>query len=1055
MKTRRILIGLLLVFANACLVWSQGLQTAIIGTVHDESGAVVPEVAVTVANVATNVSRTVQTDSAGNYAVPSLVIGDYIVKAEKAGFKTLVTKGVVVQADKTVRVDFALSVGTVSESVEVRADATAILLRTEDATTGLVVSQLQVDYLPLKGRDFVSLAQMAPGANFASSGNQNDLNRTQALNLSVNGQRQFDNNYRLDGVSIITGFVNGSTFIPSLEVLKEISVQTGQYSAASGMYSGAQVDMVVKSGGNRLHGSVYESLRNNEFNARQFFDSTAPPAFRFNQFGVTVGGPITIPKLYHGKDRTFFFFGYEGSRTRRLATGQGSAATAKMRDGDFSELLPKTIVNPFTKQAFLGNIIPSNLIAPQAQKLMKYIPLPNRPGTGINFINTGSQVRDENQYFGRVDHKLSDKDTIFFRTAFRAANFREVTINPNFQSLGVPANQNHVLTETHIFSPRIYNEAKVSYLRESIPTRTGREGADIDPVRDFGINGLNFSDPLVRGIPNANITGYLGTGENFANPRLLQSAPAFQDTLMMQASKHTLHFGVETSRRRQDNFSTNSTNQGAFDFTGQLTGNAFADFVLGLPADTRFRPVQTQSSIHQRLWSAFVQDDWKIAPRFTLNFGLRFERAGPYSDVFGHIREFDWTRLALFPTPGTVAPLNAGSNNYGPRIGFAYRLGNRTVVRGGYGIYFTQPTTANVSQGASNPPAGLDTTYFTNLAAPNLTLANGFQNESQGSTATIFDLQTIPWDYGPGYMQMWSLNVQRELPGNWVAEVGYVGSHTLHLDNAHTENTPPPGPGAVQARRPIQSWGQIRVFGTDGVAYYEGLQTRLQSSNWHGLNLLNTYSWSHCIDTKSSAATSQTGQENQEPQNQFDRFKGERGNCYIDYRHQFKIATVYALPFGANTRGVAAVILKGWQISGNLLLQSGPHATITVSGNPANTGRGAIRPNRISDGNLPSSERTPNLWFDRAAFVQAPAFTFGNAGRGIIEGPATKLVDLSLLKSLKPFESQSLELRGDFFNAFNTPQFNVPGLIVGTSNFGIVTGTGPAREIQLGLRYIF
>ncbi len=1055
MKTRSILYRLILVLTSAGLVWSQGIQNAIVGTVRDTSGAVVPAVAITVTNVATNVRRTVQTDATGNYGVPSLVVGDYLVTAEKAGFKTLVTKDVIIQADKTARVDFALPLGTINESVEVKAEASAMLLRTEDPTTGLVVSQTQTDYLPLNGRNFVSLAQMAPGANSASSGNQNSLGRTQPFNLSVNGQRQYDNNYRLDGVSMIGAFVNGSTYIPSLEALKEVSVQTGQYSTASGMYSGAQVNMIVKSGGNQLHGSAFEFLRNNEFNARQSFDQKAPPAYRFNQFGATIGGPIRIPKIYNGKDRTFFFFAYEAIRSRRLATGQGSAATAKMRSGDFSELLPKTIVNPLTKEPFSGNLIPAGMIASQAQKLMQYIPLPNLPGAGINFINTGSQARDENQYFGRVDHKLSEKDTIFFRTAIRTADFREVTINPNFQSLGSPQNQNHVLTETHVFSPKIYNEARVSYVRESVPTKTGREGTDIDPVRDFGINGLNFSDPLVRGIPNANITGYLGTGENFANPRLLYVAPSFQDSLMIQANKHSVHMGVEYLRRRQDFFSIAATNQGSFDFTGQLSGNAFADFALGLPFSTRLRQQLNTSSIYQHLWSAFVQDDWHATPKLTLNLGLRYERAGSYSDDHGHARVFDWNQLALVPSPGTIAPLTDPSNDLAPRFGFAYRVSNHTVVRGGYGIFITQPTTANVNLMAGNPPAGLDQSYFTNIAAPNLTLANGFQNQSQGAAPSVYDIFTLPRDYGPGYMQMWSLNIQQDLPGKWVAEVGYVGSHTLHLDAEHTANNPQPGPGPVQPRRPIQSWGQIRVFGSDAVSYYEGLQTRLQSASWHGITLLNTYTWSHCIDTKSSASTSQTGQDNPEPQDSYNYIAGDRGSCYIDYRHQFKINTVYMLPYGASLRGAAAVFLKGWQVSGNLTLQSGPHATIYVSGNPANTGRGSIRPNRVSDGNLPSGDRTPSRWFDTTAFVAPPPYTFGNSARGIIAGPGTKLVDLSLLKRFRPFEGHSLELRADFFNAFNTPQFNVPGLIVGAADFGKVISTGPAREIQLGLRYSF
>ena len=275
----------------------------------------------------------------------------------------------------------------------------------------------------------------------------------------------FDNNYRLDGVSMISGYVNGSTFVPSLEALQEVSVQTGQYSASMGLYSGAQVDMVVKSGTNQLHGSAYDFLRNNNLNARQFFDVSAPPPYQFNQFGATIGGPIVLPKIYNGRNRTFFFFAFEGDRTRRQSTGQGTAASAAMRGGNFSELLPaKVIRDPYTKQPFPGNIIPPDRLAPQAQKLLAYVPLPNLPGRVLNFINTGSNKNDENQYFGRLDHHFSPKDTIFFRTALRDTTFRNVTINPNFGSLGYPTNQNHALTETHIFSPRLVNEARVSYV---------------------------------------------------------------------------------------------------------------------------------------------------------------------------------------------------------------------------------------------------------------------------------------------------------------------------------------------------------------------------------------------------------------------------------------------------------------------------------------------------------------------------------------------------------------------------------------------------------------
>lgn len=1039
-------------------LWGQGLQNAITGEVRDASGAIVANATVTVTNIATNVSTSVRTDEAGRYTVPGLVVGEYVVKAEAPGMQATVHRGVVVQANRTVRVDAVLTVGQVSESVEVRASASDIIMRTEDAATGLVVSQQQVENLPLKGRDFVSLAQIAPGANEAQPGNQNGLGRTQALNLSVNGQRMFDNNYRLDGVSMIAAFVNGSTFVPSLEAMQEISIQTGQYSAALGTFSGAQVDMVVKSGTNQLHGSLYDFVRNDKFNARQFFDQVKPPPFRFNQFGATFGGPLVIPKLYNGRNKTFFFFAYEGDRTRQQSTGQGTAASAAMRSGDFSELLPKTVIrDPFTKQPFTGNIIPANRIAPQAQKLMAFIPLPNRPGQSLNYINTGSAVNDENQYFGRLDEKLSDRDSLFFRVALRDANFRNVTINPNFGSLGYPTNQDFVLTETRIISTRIVNEARLSYVRESVPTQTGREGSNIDPLRDFGISGLNFTDPLVRGIPSAGISGYLGTGENFANPRLLFSNPGFQDGLSIQLNKHAIRLGGDFNRWRQDSYGVNATNQGQFSFTGLLSGNAFADFLLGLPNSTTKTDYLGEISLHQKHGAAYVQDDWHVRSDLTLNLGLRYEYAGSYTDLLGNARNFDWKTLSLFPDPGKTAPLNNPHNDFAPRIGFAYNFKNTgTVVRGGYGIFFTQPTTANVTLLYRNPPRNLSNTYNTNLNSPNLTLADGFLSTQLATGAPApASLVTIPLDYGPGYAQTWTFNIQQKLHGNWVAEVGYTGSHTLHLDSAHTENTPPPGPGAVQARRPLQQWGDIRVFGTDGVAYYQGLETRIQNAGWHGLNLLGSYTYSKCIDTKSSAATSAVGVDDAEPQNQNDRIRGERGRCIIDFTHQFKIHSVYDLPFGRNMQSFAGALIRNWQVSAALILHSGPPFTIIETGNPANTSRGTIRPNRVADGNLPSDQRTVQQWFDTSAFVMTPLYTFGSSGRGIIEGPGTKLLDVSLVRRFIVRERHSFEIRADAFNTTNTPQFGIPGRTLGNADFGRISSTYPARNLQFALRYAF
>jgi hypothetical protein len=1052
-KIAIVLLVSLLLSSLGQLAWSQALQNAITGQVQDQRGAVVAGAKVTTTNTATNVSRVTVSDSQGNYTVTSLVVGSYTVRAESPSFKAEVETGIVVQANKATRVDFSLSVGNVSQSVEVKATGAAPIIRTEDAALGAVLDETQVSKLPVVQRDFVSLAQMVPGANGSLDGNQNDLGRTQALNLSVNGQRQFDNNYRLDGVSFIDAFVNGSSFVPALDVISEVSVLSGQYSAAYGEYSGAQINMVTKSGTNKIHGSAFEYFQNDVLNARSFFDVKKPP-LRYNQFGVTIGGPIVLPKLYNGHNRTFFFFGYQGDRLRTRTTFESTVATAQMRAGDFSQLLPTTvIVNPFTGVPFPNNVIPSGMVAPQATKLLKYVPLPNLPGTGVNFVNTGSNANNDNQYYARLDHNISQSDTLFVRTAYRGDNFRNVTVNPNFGSLGTPSNQNYVISESHVFSARFLNQAEVSYVRQSIPTRTGREGTNIDPLRDFGIAGLNFSNPLLVGIPTAAITGYLGTGENFANPRLLYSAPAVNDNATLQLTNHILTFGAEFYRRRQDFISVNARNQGTFDFTGQLSGNSFADFTLGLPFETEYQPEIGQSGIHQRHFSTYLQDDWRIARRLTLNLGLRYEYSGPYSDVTGHARNLDWATLSLFPAPGVTAPLNDPANRLAPRFGLAYRASEKTVVRTGFGIFTTTPTTANVNLLYTNPPVNASQFLFTNLAAPNLTLANLQTGTSSTAPPALL---TIPKDYGPGYSEQWSLNVQRQLPGAWVAEIGYVGSHTLHLDNALSLNEPPtPGPGTVQSRRPIQQYADIRVLGDYAVSYYQGLDARVQTANWHGLNLLTSYTWSHCIDTGSDAATSVVGTDPQEPQNEYDRLRGQRGRCVIDFRKQYHLNAVYPIRVGAGLTGVPGVIVKGWSASVNGLVQSGDADTVTVSGNPANTGRGTIRPNRICDGNLPGSQQTYIRFFDTSCFVSAGNFAFGDSGRGVITGPATHIWNFSAIKEAKITESQSVQFRADFFNSFNNPHFGDPGLVVGTTTFGRSTTAGPGRQIQLGLRYDF
>ncbi len=1038
----------------ACLVLTgavvaasaQGLQTTVLGVVRDSTGGVVPGATVVVTNRSTGVSRTVITDATGTYTVTALIAGAYDVSAELSGFKTSVRQNVPVQNDTSVRVDFELAVGDVGETIQVAAPLDTRILRTEDASLGSVLSEAQVQGLPVKNRNFMALAQLVPGATQSLEGNQNTLGRSQPLNLSVHGQRHFDNNVRLDGVSIINGFANGSTFIPSLESLKEVSVQTGQYGAAYGMYSGAQVDMVVKSGQNTPHGSGFVYNRDDRWNARRYFDATAPPPFDFYQFGATIGAPIV-------RNRTFFFFGYEGTRSNRETTGQATTAPDAFRRGDFSSL-STPIRDPYTGQPFPGNIIPTNRLASQAQKLLQYVPLPTRSGLANNYVATSSTDETENQYFGRLDHQWNDKTSLFARVAVRKANIDTIQLNPNFASFGQPENENYVLAMTRAMTNRWFLDARASFYRESTPNQTGREGADIDPLRDFGISGLTTEDPLLRGIPTASISGYMGTGETFANPKLLYESPAFNVNSVVELPNHSVRFGLEAFKRRTDFYSVNAANQGSFTFNGLLTGNAFADFMLGLPDQTSRIPNLARAELRQPHFYAFVQDDWRATPNLTVNFGVRYQYAGSTEDKLGIARNLNRDTGEFFPEPGQSGPLHDDHHDFAPRVSATYRWKENTVVRAGYGIYYTQPTVANIALMFRNPPYNRQDVFNTLRSNPNLTLANGFPAGGAAGQSATPTITTIPWDYGPGYAQTWSANLQQRLAAGWVAEVGYVGSQTVGLDNAWTDNTPPPGPGPVQPRRPDPTFGDIRVFDTDGEAEYNGLHLRLQNLDFYGVNVLSSYSYSRCYDTRSSPATSTVGTEDQEPQNQYDRFDGEWSRCAIDFRHVVKFNAVYRLPFGDGLTGIARMLAADWQVGMGFNMNTGGPFNVIVSGNPANTSRGTIRPNLTGDPELPSDERTVERWFNTAAFSALAPFTFGSSPRNSVEAPGRKIVDLNIQKKVTA-RGKGLEFRLDLFNAFNTPQFNTPGRTFGTPAFGIISSTGPAREIQLGLRFTF
>lgn len=1056
--------------------WAVETTGIVEGVVEDATGAVVPDARVSLTNEATGEIRDVVTNELGRFTFPNVPVGTYTLSVEKEGFKRFLQVGIPVRVTEYLNLRVVLEVGEVATEVEVTAAVTKI--ETKSSTLGKVIENKAVVDLPLNGRNFLQLTTLVPGSvpaiGYSLPGNPTTPGGI-TLSPQVNGMRSESNYYLLDGADNNEPFLGSAAAVPSVESLQEFKMQSNLYSAEFGSGGGSIVNVVTKSGSNEFHGAVYEFLRNDALDARNFFAPEVSPLKR-NQFGFSLGGPVV-------KTRTFFFVNYEGFRERAGQTRTASVPSVLERSGDFSQSAVRPI-DPFTGLPFPGDTIPPARIHPISQNLLQFYPLPNA-GTGLH-TSTPMSPNDNDQVLVRIDHELrKDKDYLmvryFFQDGTRTFHFVPSFLGPvdvpNFPAGDLFRFQNVAITNTHTFSPSAINETRFNYNRAGL-------GAAIAQY-EIDAQALGFTFPVTapfHNIPLIAISGLssIGTSNFVGDTVKANNVFTFENTLSLARGRHLIKAGFRVGST-QVNATTKVGFNGSYLFAGIFTGNPLADFLLGQSLFFLQIGGDNTRYFRTREYSYFVQDSFSVTPYFTLNFGLRHEIFTPTFDRGRRMPAFRPGEQSIVrPTlpPGVLYPGDPGisrstykrdNTNFGPRIGIAWDpfKNGKTSIRAGYGIYYDPPITFITFQTFVAPgilPIVL--AFVPNFADPFLG-ASPFQ-----PGVTVFPVSPgtqvnyVAADLKTPYVQQYNFTIQHEVARDYVFEVGYVGTKASNLLGTVEVNPPVFIPGAstpanVNARRPYQPWGQVFEQRSGFSSNYNSLQMSMTKHWSRGFALLASYTWSKAIDTVSVPQQFQAV-EGQPPNviaaNPRD-LDAERAAASFDVRHRFVTSFNWQLPFFKNASGVAEAVLRGWQLNGILQLQSGLPFTVFDNSDPNFDGETSDRPNLIGSCHPSGFNRTLAEDFDTSAFVPVPAGSgfFGNAGRNVCRARSIETFDLSIFKTFNLSERVKLQFRTEFFNLFNHPNFAPPVSDINSPDFGRIVNTLPGneRQIQFALRLSF
>jgi hypothetical protein len=1059
---------LVLMFMITASFFTQGMaQTTtgtVVGTLVDKSGAFIVGAPVNLTSAATNVTLTTKSDSAGVFRFPAVAVGEYTVLASPSGFDKVVVNNVTVTVGESVNLTLKVNVASQAQTVEVSGSGASVM-QTDSSQVQTVVTQRDVENLPLNGRNFIQLEALQPNSvpyqRTSSTANRGGYNVIAGAPVQAAAMT-------IDGVNVKELLDPRTTILLNLDVMQEFQSASANYSAAQGGAGGAQINLVSKSGSNRFHGSLFEYIRNDKLNARNYFDPRphANPAYRQNQFGGSFGGPIV-------RDKLFFYGGYEGLRIVQGLAQFFTVPTMAERQGNFQgepQIYNPLSYNPATglRQPFANNIIPSDMLSSVSQKALSILyPEPNvtaGPGGANNLSGSKPNGQTTDQFSVRGDYDPNSKDLYFLRYIY--FNPRKV-VGANAQLPNFADNQN---TPTHsvafgyirTLTPQIVNQFRLGYLRFTQILGDVQINVPID--QEIGITGTS---PLFLGNPTIGITGFDTTGgiSNAPNDRRDNGFYIYDD-LLWNRGKHGISMGV-TGALEQFNGGQNPNARGNFSFLDQYsdqvgqpkTGFALADFVMGFPATSAVGLGSGFRNWRQGKYGLYVQDDWKMLPRLTVNMGLRYEYTQPQYEVHNDVSGFLNGQIVQLGVNGVPRGLrNPYRKDFEPRLGFSYSLdGNsQTVVRGAYGITFVplQFLTPAFAMG-NNPPNYVAETFVGSTPIPNLTLANGFPS-GLGTTSTT--LSTISTAFRDPYIQQWNLAVERKIAPDTILEITYLGTKGTRLAYTMNINASPAGPGNIQAKRPYPSYGAISSLNSFATTDYDSGVVKVQRRLNHSVTFLASYTFAKSLAMPDQSLVGD-GASSVSVRNPLDP-QADRGRDVFDIRHRVAASAVWDLPIGRgqlighNWPGYLEQTLGSWRFNAILNLMSGYPLTAALGYDNANTGDSTQdRPDVI--GNPNNGPRKVNEWFNTAAFAAPPQYSYGSEGTNIINGPPQKQLDIALSRAWKLYEGVNLQFRGDFFDITNTPQFNQPGSTYGTSTFGVISSAGDPREIQFAAKIVF
>jgi len=1080
---------------------AQAVTGTILGTVKDATGAVVPTAKLTLTQPATGQVRTVTADAHGDFVAPSLPTGTWSLTAEMAGFKTVTLGNIHLGVDQKVRIDVSLELGDMTEAIEISAETP--LVQTSSSDLSVTVEEEQIKSLPLNGRNFVTLTRTIPGVNRGVGPGGGNIDGAGSLawrasaSFSANGQRPRDNNYLLDGVDNNETWLQTVVIFPSVDALAEFKLQTSTYSAEFGRSMGGVVNLQIKSGTNDFHGSAFEFLRNDRFDANNWFNNRAgrpKPEFSQHQFGGTLGGPIV-------KGKTFFFANYQGMRIAQGLTYLSTVPSELMRQGNFSEI-GRPIYDPLTGQPFPGNIIPQNRWDPASRNILdQFIPAPNAAGsrnsfgqTVNNYLINPNLERQDNQFDVKIDHQLSQKNQFFVRYSLQKTHRLLPATIPVVGDAGTTFGSgdgsikahSFALNDTHSFSPNWLNEVRIGY-----------------SLIKFDMTSIGYGENLSQavGIPGANINqvssafaqiqfeqgGSRNMGGN-GNQPLITNLGNLQlyDNVTHIRGRHTFKAGASVIFRTREVLNADNM-MGAFFFNQNQTSNCagvasgcavnastghdVASFLLGFPR-RKFRAMTDEDTYMERRpeWGVYIQDDFRVTPKLTLNMGLRWDVFVPWVEDDDRQSNFDPStgRMVVASDDAVINGVHVGrylqtyaKDDFGPRFGFAYDLNGdgRTTIRGGFGVFWNWGVGGTSSSKATNQPFLQTTDLLASGGASNLTLSSGLPPPPPidpslapvGATRSVFDI-----NYRDQHSMNWNLNLQRQLGRDYMVELAYVGTRGRGLTSKTDLNQAPNVVGVTNQNinRPYirQSPGLTTVSTAQslGELDYHAFLFKGMKRFTNGFSALVSYTFGKAIDLVSN---------NDGPifTNIFDP-SYDRGVADYDVKHTLVASFLYELPFARKH------VLGGWQVNGIGYWRSGLALNITQSGAMQSTGITNNRPNLVSGRTGASDDPTVDQWFDSTAFSRTePTGTFGDLGRNTLRGPELFNVDMSLVKNTRIGRFDT-ELRIEAFNVLNHPQFGPPARTFGNADFGRITtmasptcqtcGTSE-RQIQMALKVRF